>query len=521
MRKSGDILDKEKVNEIKKILRQYNPKSYINKAKSLTRKFYIHVGPTNSGKTYDAIEALKKADTGVYLGPLRLLALEMADKLNSAGYPCNFITGEESALVNEARYTASTIEMLNTEKVYDVAIIDEAQLIADKDRGSAWTKAIYCVNAYEVHICIAPEALSLIIDIIESFKAEYTIVDHKRLAKLEFVEHNFSLKKAQPGDAIIAFSKNSVITLAAQLEKYGISASVIYGALPPEARRNEVYKFETGETDVVVATDAIGMGISLPIKRIIFFETEKFDGHYKRPLTPSEVRQIAGRAGRYGIYDKGEVLCCGEKALRTIKSKYYQKTILEEKITIPFPDAAIDSEYSLDELFVVWRTFRPLKMFKYQNVDTMRYLNGALMRLINEETPSKQEIYKLITCPVEIKNREVYYYWCHQSLLLLNGIVEEDVFDDKNKQSLEDCENFCKQLDLKYQMCRKFRLMPPNSKKKKEKVVKYINEILKEKSKTVKRCKKCGTFISITYPYDICNSCYRAEYYERKYYDYW
>ena len=266
------------IDEISVLYEQYSPEMYVERAKKLKRTFILHVGPTNSGKTYDAIEDMKKNTPGTYLGPLRLLALEMYDKLNAAGVPCSMVTGEESLITEGADVISSTIELCNFRTHYKTAVIDEAQLIADPFRGSAWLKAICLVDADIVHICMAPEALSYIKKLIASFGSPCYTVNHERLSPLYFGGIINGYEDLRAGDALICFSRKSVLSTAALLEKNGFKASVIYGALPPEARRNEVKKFLDGDTNMVVATDAIGMGISLPIKRIIFTEIEKYDG---------------------------------------------------------------------------------------------------------------------------------------------------------------------------------------------------------------------------------------------------
>ena len=150
--------------------------------------------------------------------------------------------------------------------------------------------------------------------LIKSFGDPYNVVWHKRLAPLRYAGQCGSYRDFRPDDAIICFSRKSVLSTAAILEKHGFRASVIYGALPPEARRNEVRKYLSGENNIVVATDAIGLGISLPIRRVIFAETEKFDGREFRQLSTAEVNQIGGRAGRYGMHEYGEVLVLGGSA---------------------------------------------------------------------------------------------------------------------------------------------------------------------------------------------------------------
>ncbi|MES1987037.1 MAG: DEAD/DEAH box helicase, partial [Pseudomonadota bacterium] len=125
---------------------QHYAKSFTQ-ARLLNRHHHFYLGPTNSGKTYQALIALEKAKSGVYLAPLRLLAMEIRDRLVAAGVPCNLITGEERVLMAGAQHTASTIEMMNPSKIIDVAIIDEIQMLQDTDRGSAWTAALVGVPA--------------------------------------------------------------------------------------------------------------------------------------------------------------------------------------------------------------------------------------------------------------------------------------------------------------------------------------------------------------------------------------
>ena len=313
----SDIIRKKKAVEerrmrIKNGLLEAIPETYpelFPLARSMFRHFILHIGPTNSGKSYDAIEALKKAGTGIYLAPLRLLAYEKFEELNYAGVRCSLKTGEEEIKVPGSSIQSSTIEMLDFTKQYDIAVIDEGQLIADPQRGSAWTMAILGVQAATIHICLAPEAEEAIIDIITACDDTFEKIYHRRLVPLEFEEDppiDFP-QEAQRGTAFIVFSRKDVHAVAGELQRQGYSCSVIYGALPYDVRRNEVKRYTSGETDIVVATDAIGMGLNLPIERIMFLRTEKFDGDETRPLKTSEIKQIAGRAGRFGMFDRGYV----------------------------------------------------------------------------------------------------------------------------------------------------------------------------------------------------------------------
>lgn len=290
-------------------------------ARSRVRRFVLHVGPTNSGKTHDAIEALKTARSGTYLAPLRLLALEVGEAIRDSGVPCDIVTGEEADYDEDegTSHVSSTVEMLDTERRYDVAVIDEAQMLDDEARGWSWTRAIVGVDADVVHVCMAQRAEGIVTRIIEMCGDEVAeVVRHERKTPLTVEPVPFDWDP-RPGDALVCFSRKAVLATATNLEEQGIRASVVYGALPWQARKREAEKFRAGETQVVVATDSIGMGLNLPIRRVVFLEDRKFDGTGIRKLRTEEWKQIAGRAGRLGMYDEGFCTTTtweGNKALR-------------------------------------------------------------------------------------------------------------------------------------------------------------------------------------------------------------
>jgi ATP-dependent RNA helicase SUPV3L1/SUV3 len=288
----------------------------FSQARRMARQHHFYVGPTNSGKTYHALNALMQASSGIYLAPLRLLAMEIRDKLMAAGIPCNLITGEERHLVEGARHTASTIEMMNAKQAVEVAVIDEIQMLQDPDRGSAWTAALVGAPAQHVYICGSNAVSSACIKLTEFLNEPHTITYCERMTPLMLEDHSICGKRysklklkhqLQVGDAIIAFSRKDVLTLSARFRNWGFRVATIYGALAPEVRRTESERFNRGEADILVATDAIGMGLNLPIRRVIFANIHKFDGQAPRLLNTTEVRQIAGRAGRFGIYPTGYV----------------------------------------------------------------------------------------------------------------------------------------------------------------------------------------------------------------------
>ena len=187
-------------------------------------------------------------------------------------------------------------------------------MIADSQRGYAWSRAILGIRAKEIHVCCAAEAVPLLQKLIEDCGDVLRVVQHHRHTPLIVEENSFLFPRdVKKGDALIVFSRKKALQVVQGLGKHGISSSVIYGNLPPETRRKQVELFLNGETEVVVSTDAIGMGLNLPIQRVVFLETEKFDGIDMRELTSQEVKQIAGRAGRKGIYDCGYVSAVRDK----------------------------------------------------------------------------------------------------------------------------------------------------------------------------------------------------------------
>ena len=277
------------------------------KARNLQRSVVLFVGPPNSGKTHAAFERLATAHDGAYLAPLRLLALEGRDRLVARGVPCSLLTGEENVPAAGARVVSSTIEMVSTNKPIDVAVIDEAQMIFDGSRGWAWTQAIVAVPANEVIVICSAYAVPAIENLLGLCGERCTVREFIRKQHVEMLPKAVPTSQLRLGDAVVAFSRRDVLTLRDRIAAGGHPVSVIYGALPPEVRRREAERFAAGESHILVATDAIGMGLNLPIQRVLFSTLTKFDGQTDRTLDEGEVHQIAGRAGRFGIHAEGFV----------------------------------------------------------------------------------------------------------------------------------------------------------------------------------------------------------------------
>jgi ATP-dependent RNA helicase SUPV3L1/SUV3 len=274
-------------------------------ARRMQRSVTLYVGPPNSGKTHAAFERLAQAQDGAYLAPLRLLALEGRDRLVARGVHCSLLTGEENDRDPEAHLVSSTIEMVNTGAPIEVAVIDEAQMLFDSSRGWAWTQAIVGVPANELVIICSAYAVPAIENLLKLCGENCTIRTFERKQHVELMPGPVAIGSLKKGDAVVAFSRREVLMLRDQVAADGHPVSVIYGALPPEVRRREAERFAHGHAHILIATDAIGMGLNLPIRRVLFSTMKKFDGQADRTLTESEVHQIAGRAGRYGMHEEG------------------------------------------------------------------------------------------------------------------------------------------------------------------------------------------------------------------------
>lgn len=290
----------------KKLLDFRFPHEWFPATRALQRTIHVHVGPTNSGKTYNALKALENSKRGVYAGPLRLLATEVYQRMLAKGLPCALLTGEEVRIPeNTDRFFHScTVEMTPLNEQFDVAVIDEIQMIADPTRGNAWTSAVLGVQAKEVHVCGEERTASLIQSIAASIGDKCVIHRYERLSPLKTMNNAIDgdYKKLQKGDCIVAFSRLNLHTLKRMVEKHtGKRCAIIYGALPPEVRVQQAALFNDPDNDYdyIVASDAIGMGLNLEIRRVILESVFKYDGHQNRMLTFPEIKQIGGRAGRY------------------------------------------------------------------------------------------------------------------------------------------------------------------------------------------------------------------------------
>ncbi|MFH7811723.1 MULTISPECIES: helicase-related protein [Acetobacter] len=281
--------------------------AHFRTARALNRQITLVTGPTNSGKSYTALNALAQAESGLALAPLRLLAHEFREALAARGVEASLSTGEERIEVPGSRHLAATVEMCPFYSPVDVAVIDEAQMLFDTDRGAAWTAAIMGAPARHLYVLGAPDCIPMVRRIAELCGDPLDEISLERKSPLKAASQPVRLADLGAGDALIAFSRREVLDLRAALMQHGKRVAVVYGALSPEVRRAEAQRFNNGQADILVATDAIGMGLNLSIKRVVFAALKKYDGRQTRDLTVQEVKQIGGRAGRFGKHETGVV----------------------------------------------------------------------------------------------------------------------------------------------------------------------------------------------------------------------
>ena len=261
-----------------------------------------HLGPTNSGKTHDALAFLASEGDGVYAAPLRMLAQEahrrLAERIGEERV--GLVTGEER--VNErAPVICCTAEMAPL--AGQVLVLDEVQWADDDERGSAWTRLLLGAEYRHILLLGAIEALPLV----ENAFPHAQIKFFERKAPLDWIGRR-SLEGLRKGTVVVAFSRKAVLALAGEVnQRLPGRVAVLYGAMPLASRRAEIDRFLAGEADVCAATDVLGHGVNLPCETLLFAETTKFDGTERRDLLPWEIAQIAGRAGRFGIVERGHV----------------------------------------------------------------------------------------------------------------------------------------------------------------------------------------------------------------------
>lgn len=492
-------------------------------ARDMRRKLTLHIGPTNSGKTYQAMQKLQSADTGYYLAPLRLLALEGYETLKSKGIDSSLITGEEQILDEEATHISSTIEMLNFEVDVDVCVIDEVQMIDDRDRGWAWANAIIGVPAKEIIMTGSANSKEAIVALAEYLGEELEIIEFERKNPLTLLEKATDKSDIKEGTAIIAFSRHDVLRLKQEFST-NFKVSVVYGNLSPEVRREEARRFRAGETQLLVATDAIAMGMNLPIQTILFSKAEKFDGVKSRHLMPSEVHQISGRAGRFGLSEEGYVGALSPDVLKIIHKNFYKN---DHIIKIPFKVTANLEHIKLVGKILEEKSLYEILKFFVENMEFNGPFHASSLDDMLEasiivdrfdlDTTTK---YHLSCAPLTLKSP--YIVAAFESYLHALERKEEvnyvkPVLLGSFAQTTDDllhAEDMVKEISLYLWLSYRFDEQFVDEKKARQSrgiLNKYIENTLQQ-NQLASKCKLCGTTLPLNSKYNICQSCFKKNY---------
>jgi ATP-dependent RNA helicase SUPV3L1/SUV3 len=483
----------------------------------------LHLGPTNSGKTFQALQELVDSGSGWYLSPLRLLAHEIHETLNRRGIPCSLLTGEESIPVKDARITASTIEMFDPGRSGNCVVIDEVHMLTDPQRGWAWTRAIMEARAPNIHIIGAPFIEPLVTRMVREAGMKIGTVEHARLTPLQVIKSPWYLSKLPPRTILIAFSRATVLGLKTELEKrYSRSVSVVYGNLPPEVRLKQAERFASGENEICVATDAVGMGLNLPADNVCFYETEKFDGHNWRTLTSNEIRQIGGRAGRFGLSEFGQVGALTKGDLEIVDRAFHQP--IKEYCfahVAPTPEAIdlipgrlsarLQKWVQLQDIPDRWkRILRTADLS--QQIELALFLSEDDVHILGWERAMT-----LINAPVY---RETEEYWLLCARAIITGKVmpiprapREKVINDA--ESLKTYEQAIRSADCYLWLSQReeFRStarQPENVRIRRAQWSSMVDAAFQRRIDTARRCPSCGRPLPIKYRYKICNRCYRS-----------
>jgi len=488
-------------------------------ARGLKREIFFHVGPTNSGKTYEALKLLEEADTGYYLAPLRLLALEGYENLKSKGVGVSLITGEEEIIDEDSTHISSTIEMMNGSVDVDVCVIDEIQMISDRDRGWAWANALIGVPAKKVILTGSPDVLEAVSELCAYLGEPLTVINFERKNELKLLSQPTPIKQIEAGTAVIAFSRRDVLGLRQQLsQRYEVS--VVYGNLSPEVRREEARRFREGSSQVLIATDAIAMGLNLPIKTLLFSKDNKFDGLRRRELLPTEVAQISGRAGRYGLEEVGYIGALDTKTLESINSKFYQPL---PTLELPFSVMAslehvmlIGEILETEHLSVILNFFADNMEFDgpfvAANLDSMLEISA----IVDEYKLDLKTRFNLACAPASISSpyiESTFHRYIRQ--IEAGNRVEylppRDLppFAQTNEMML-NAEDRVREISLYLWLSFKFEELFPyvdEALKARVRLNSFIEASLKQ-GNFVKKCNRCGIALDFTYRFAICDTCF-------------
>ena len=255
------------------------------------------LGPTNTGKTFLAIEIMLSFESGMIGFPLRLLAREVYDKIIQKIDPKKvaLITGEEKIIPSNAKYFLCTVESMPIDKNLEFVAVDEIQMCSDNERGHIFTDRLLNLRGEKLTMFMGSSTIKKLISKLDE---DVEFINKERLSKLTYVGHK-KISRIKRKSAIIAFSAEEVYAIAELIKRQKGGAAIVMGSLSPKTRNAQVNLYQSSDVDYLVATDAIGMGINMDLDNVYFSNLKKYDGKKLRRLNLAEIGQISGRAGRY------------------------------------------------------------------------------------------------------------------------------------------------------------------------------------------------------------------------------
>ena len=417
---------------------------------------------------------------------------------------------------------------------FDSCVIDEVQMLADSQRGWAWTRALISLNAREIHLCGDSSALNLVENIVELCGDELEIKEYQRMTSLVVEKESIDLKELKKSDAVIVFSRRSALRFKQNLERLGLKVSIVYGRLGPEVRREQARKFDQNETDVMVSTDAIAMGMNLPIKRIVFSTLTKFIDSKEFDISQSEIKQIAGRAGRYKRFPTGYVSCLSqvENGIDKI-NQALQVTLEQKRRAMVGPDLDIFSqvntalkqnglfELSLTEFLRLFNTMSFRKPFYCVDLKEMIELAEMVEDVDGQKVLTDEEIFGFSCAPVNLGLMQHVQYFIHiVGQYVSNSPIRSESINYKS-DDIDYLETSIKCVELYQWLARHFNQknfeynhseLLDNKLKAVEKLNTLLSDII------IATCDSCGVKLPIDFRYSICENCFKKRrfFYRRK-----
>jgi len=392
-------------------------------------------------------------------------------------------------------------------------------MIGDRDRGWAWANAIIGAPAKVVIMTGSSNSREAVVALAEYLGEPLEIIEFERKNPLELLNNITPINAIEPQTAIIAFTRSNALRLKQQLSQT-YKTSVIYGNLSPEVRREEARRFREGETEILVATDAIAMGLNLPIKTLLFSKADKFDGQSQRDLTASEVQQISGRAGRYGLNEKGFVGALTPDVLRKITPLFSKNA---EVIKIPFNVMANFDHIQLVSTILEEKSLSAIIQFFVENMKFEGPFRAANLESMSEASAivdrydlDMRTKYILSTAPLSTGSMlvmaafERYVRALAQAKPIAYIPPRHLGSHAQTTEELQEAEDQIKEISLYLWLSYRLGEFFVDSEKARSyrgELNRFIENSLKQ-SHFVPRCKTCGKPLALGSEFSICQSCF-------------